>query len=111
LESAFENQPIVDPGMWTQHTFGAHSGCMLNDLVGAQLVTAGLLGTIPCGTAVIAPASELIIDRFDALHPQVDDTLPAMMRRVIDGQQIQLHTGHLAAACGRVEGLVHALVI
>jgi hypothetical protein len=37
--------------------------------------------------------------------------LPAMMRRVIDGQQIQLHTGHLAAACGRVEGLVHALVI
>jgi len=35
-----------DAGVWTQHTFRAHSVCVLNDLTSAQMVTTGLFGTI-----------------------------------------------------------------
>ncbi len=28
-----------EAGVWTQHTFGAHSVCVLNDLMGAQMIT------------------------------------------------------------------------
>src|SRR6267143_5245244 len=35
-----------EAGVWTQHTFRAHSACVLNDLTSAQMVSTKLFGTI-----------------------------------------------------------------
>src|SRR5258706_4365402 len=35
-----------EAGVWTPHTFRAHSGCVLNDLTSAQMVSAQLFLTI-----------------------------------------------------------------
>src|SRR5258708_39813900 len=35
-----------DSAIWTQHAFRAHSVCVLDDLMGAQMVPTGLFGTI-----------------------------------------------------------------
>ena len=35
-----------EAGVWTQHTFRAHSVCVLNDLMGAQMITTRLFRTI-----------------------------------------------------------------
>ncbi len=35
-----------EAGVWTQHTFRAHSVCVLNDLTSAQMVSTKLFGTI-----------------------------------------------------------------